>query len=308
MTEQTTSKPKADRKRGVGFPQMTVKDAVDAIVVAGQNGPSHSVDAFAAYMGHQTTNSGAFKYKLAALRDYGLISRGDRERVTLTELAEKLVLAAPEHYLARPLLLAAFENCRLFERVYSDNAKNMPLEITRVRNNVVMRHGIAADQADRFVDVFIKSAVFVGIADSDGKTVSLLPRGAAATGQLRIDDEIPGEADENGDTSAPDKTGTGWWMQTPYSVYANTPVPIALRQAWAVDGGEIEFVIRTPKALPPEIYPLVAEMAVNAKRMADLMQPPHDFAYSELKRQLAGQAGHVAGAFASDPVGNELDH
>jgi hypothetical protein len=281
MTEQTTSKPKADRKRGVGFPQMTLKDAVDAIVVAGQNGPSHSVDAFAAYMGHQTTNSGAFKYKLAALRDYGLISRGDRERVTITELAQELVLAAPEHYLARPLLLSAFENCPLFERVYSDNAKNTALEITRVRNNVVMRHGIAADQADRFVDVFVKSAVFVGIADSDGKTVSLLPRSVAASGQLRIDDEIPGETDENVDASAPDKTGTSWWMHTPHSVNANMQGPIALRQAWAIDGGEIEFVIRTPKALPPEIYTMVAEMAVNASRMAELLQPKPS--YSDLR-------------------------
>src|SRR5262252_1063129 len=102
---------------------------------------------FAAYMGHQTTNSGAFRYKLAALRDYGLILRGNKERVILSELAERLVMASPEPYMAKGLLFAAFEHCRVFERVYSDGAKNMPMDITRIRMNVVMRHGVAPDQA-----------------------------------------------------------------------------------------------------------------------------------------------------------------
>jgi hypothetical protein len=275
MTEQAGLKP--ERKRGVGFPQISLQDAVDAVVVAGQNGASHSVDAFAAYLGHQTANSGAFRYKLAALRDYGLISRGEKDRVTLSGLAQDLVMLAPEHYNAKHLLLTAFESCRLFGVVHADSAKNTPMEITRIRTNVVMRHGVAPDQADRFVDVFVKSAVFAGIAQSDGKSVRLLQRDVVFTGgQNAAAPEADPEYEDVG-TSMPAVSGTGSYGQyaTPRMV-VNTmvaTVPVALRQTWEIDGGELEFVVRTPKPLPPEIYALAAEMAVTAKKMAELLQP-----------------------------------
>jgi hypothetical protein len=264
------TKPNPERRRGVGFPQLTLQEAVDAIVVAGQNGASHSLDAFAAYMGHQTANSGAFRYKLAALRDYGLLSRGDRERVSLSGLAQDLVMLAPEHYNAKHLLLTAFESCRVFGLVHNDSAKNTPLEITRIRTNVVMRHGIAPDQADRFVDIFVKSAVFAGIAQSDGRSVRLLPRDAVFTGGQNAAGESEGSAIEEDDVSAPMITGT---TSPPFFLNVNPPVPIAVRQAWDIDGGEIEFLIKTPKALPPDIYALMAEIAVTSKKMADLLKP-----------------------------------
>jgi hypothetical protein len=289
MTEQQ-SRPKAtERKRGIGFPQMTLQDAVDAIVVAGQNGASHSVDAFAAYLGHQTTNSGAFKGKLAALRDYGLILRGDKERVTLSERAQDLVMLAPDHYQAKHLLLPAFENCRAFGTVHADSAKNTPLEIPRIRTTVVMRHGVASDQADKFVDVFIKSAVFAGIADSDGAKVRLYPRDVVFRG---TDATSAGDSTyEDVDTSMSAVSGTGSVGQyfTPSMVVNTmTSVPTALRQAWDIDGGEIEFVIRTRKPLPPEIYALVADMALVAKKMAGLLQPEPDPVRAELPKQKVG--------------------
>jgi hypothetical protein len=288
LTEHTGGKPKPERKRSIGFPQITLQEAVDIVVVAGQNGPSHSVDAFAAYMGHQTANSGSFRYKLAALRDFGLISRGDRDRVTLSALAKDLVMLAPEHYGAKNLLLAAFENCRLFGTVYSDSAKNHPMDIQRIRTNVVMRHGVTSDQAERFVDIFVKSAAFAGVAESDGQSVRFLPRDAVFTGGQTGAGDDDDSAVEEMDVSAPVITGIGSMPPGPttYAVtHANIPVPIALHQAWEIDDGEIEFVIRTPKALPPEIYALMAEMATTAAKMADLLTSP----YSPLGRVKASQ-------------------
>lgn len=300
MTEQAADRPRSERKRGVGFPLISLQDAVDAIVVAGQNGASHSVDAFAAYLGHQTANSGAFRYKLAALRDYGLISRGEKDRVTLSGLAQDLVMLAPEHYKAKHLLLTAFENCRVFGMIHGDNAKNMPMEITRIRTNVVMRHGVAPDQADRFVDVFVKSAVFAGIAESDGRSVRLLPRDVVFTGGQTAAPMADSEY-EDVDASAPMSAGIGGGVAPgqPRYINVNTSVPIALRQAWDIDGGEIEFVIRTPKALPPDIYALMAEMAVIAKKMAELLRP--EPVHKELKHGSAG-------VFVGDPVENEPEH
>src|SRR4051794_34763352 len=114
MTETATTTTADAKKRGVGFPAMPLQEAVDAVVLAGQHGPDHTNDAFATYLGHQTANSGAFRSKLASLRDWGLISRGTRDRVRLSSLAQDLVLAAPDHYRARHFLLTAFESCRLF--------------------------------------------------------------------------------------------------------------------------------------------------------------------------------------------------
>ena len=51
-------------------------------------------------------------------------------------------------------------------------------------------------------------------------------------------------------------------------------IPVALRQAWPIDGGEIEFVIRTSEPLPPSIYALVAEMAEVAAQMKDRLTGP----------------------------------
>lgn len=48
-----------------------------------------------------------------------------------------------------------------------------------------------------------------------------------------------------------------------------------MRQAWPIDGGEIEFIIRTDEALPPSIYTLVAKMAEVAEEMKDKLTGPY---------------------------------
>lgn len=261
MTEQKSGGPPQSKRRSAGFPLMALQDAVDAVVTAGQNGPDHTQDAFATYLGHKTTNSGAFRGKLASLRDWGLIERGDRDRVKLSTLAQDLVLAAPDHYEAKDTLLAAFESCRVFGMVYNDSAKNVAMDVARLRTQVLMRYGVASDQVDKFVDSFIKSAVFAGVAETDGSTVTLLPRNTESIDGYTVQgdyDEVhsPGPADN----VTPDVMGNA-------PVAAEPAVPVALRQSWPIEGGEIEFVIRTPEALPPSIYSLVAEMAEVAEKM-----------------------------------------
>lgn len=275
MSEQESSESK---RRGVGFPSLSLQDAIDAVVVAGLNGPDHSHDAFAAYLGHQTANSGAFRAKLASLRDWGLIARGDRDRVILSALAQDLVLAVPHHYAEKQLLFTAFESCRIFGMVYGDSAKNMPLEFSRIRTQILMRNGVASSQADKFVDSFVKSAVFVGIAQTDGSTVTLLPResvftdGATGAGDPVGDDQ----ADANFSAAEPVASAPGLAPRSvaAAALVASPQTPVALRQQWPISGGEIEFVIRTSEALPPSIYMLVAEMAGVAEKMKDKLTGP----------------------------------
>lgn len=266
----STSTEVEPKRRGVGFPQLSLRESIDAIVILGQHGASHSHDAAAAYLGHSTANSGAFRSKLASLRDWGLIERGARDRVTLSDLAQHLVLEAPEHDTAKRLLLAAFESCRVFGVLYNDSAKTTPLDVQRVRTTVVMRHGVASEQADKFVDSFIDSVVYAGLGRFDGSKLTLLPREAT----FEVDDSSDAlqESTVNVFTSTPSPVRGSPSSQVP--TVAHEAIPVALRQAWPIDGGEIEFVIRTSEPLPPTIYALVAEMAEVAARMMDRLTGP----------------------------------
>lgn len=266
MTEQGTAEPK---RRGVGFPQMPLRESVDAIVTIGLHGANHSHDAAAAYLGHSTANSGAFRTKLAALRDWGLLVRGDKDRVMLSELAQQVVLEAPDHQQARGLLLAAFESCRVFGVLYNDSAKDTPLDVQRIRTTVVMRHGVASDQADKFVDSFIESSVYAGLAKFDGTKLTLVLRDTS----FKTDD-VP----DNETGSHTSDAALGADIEREQSLLGrirerSPATPVALRQTWPIDGGEIEFVIRTPKALPPAIYRLMAKMAEVAAEMEMLLRP-----------------------------------
>ena len=279
MTEATTpSAPATEpKRRSVGFPQLPLRESVDAIVMIGQHGPNHTHDAAAAYLGHSTANSGAFRSKLAALRDWGLLVRGDKDRVQLSELAQQLVLEAPKHEQARELLLAAFESCRVFGTLYNDSAKATPLEVQRVRTTVVMRHGVASEQADKFVDSFIESAVYAGLAKFDGAKVTLVPRDDVfkVAGHAADEDAMyttMPEEDAVRATSEASRAVLG--LRAPaVAVPVEPVVPVALRQAWPIDGGEIEFIIRTRKALPPTLYSLMAKMAEVAAEMEALLKP-----------------------------------
>lgn len=278
MSEPANSNAAQPKKRGIGFPQLSLREAVEAIIALGQHGADHTHDAAAAYLGHSTANSGAFRSKLASLRDWGLIARGDRSRVILSELARQLVLEAPYHDQQRQLLLAAFESCRVFGMLYGDSAKNTPLEEQRLRNIVVMRHGVATDQADRFVTSFVESVVYAGLGKLDGNKVVLFPRDTAFDPDGHPDESsdespIPVAADETSSVMAQVWEGQQQQRRLAAEAERASAIPVALRQSWPIDGGEIEFAIRTPKAMPPAIYALMAKMAEIAAEMETLLRP-----------------------------------
>lgn len=269
MTLVSQNEQPEAKRRGTGFPSMPLQDAVDAVVLAGRNGPEHSHDAFATYLGHKTANSGAFRGKLASMRDWGLLGRGGRDRVTLSGLAQELVMAAPDY--TRQQLLTAFESCRVFGVLYNDSAKNVPIEFTRLRTQVLMKYGVGKDQADKFVSSFVQSAVFAGLAQSDGTAVTLFQRESAFANEAG-GHEVDDASEEVPSSNAASRSSSMGSLETP--VAAQSGVPVALRQQWPIDGGEIEFVIRTAAALPPSVYALVAEMAEVAEKMKSKLSGP----------------------------------
>ena len=70
------------------------------------------MSAFARYMGHSTTNSGTFRQRLAAFRDWKLIAgRGDT--VVFTDAA-KIIAHPPDERAGVEALQTAFMNCGVF--------------------------------------------------------------------------------------------------------------------------------------------------------------------------------------------------
>src|SRR5438270_13202560 len=88
----TGEQKQSTRARGVGFPVVPLLDAVKTLTEAGEYGAEHSRSAFATYLGHDTTNSGHFREKLAAFKDWKLItSAGDK--IVFTQLGRDIALA-----------------------------------------------------------------------------------------------------------------------------------------------------------------------------------------------------------------------
>ncbi len=267
------------KKRGTGYPQLSLRDSVEAIISLGQHGPSHTHDAAAAYLGHSTANSGAFRNKLAALRDWGLIARGDKDHVILSDLAQNLVLDGPDHDSAGPLLLTAFESCRVFGMLYNDSAKDLPQDLSRFRTNIVMRYGVASDQADKFLDSFVESVTYAQLGSFDGAKLTLFERDKAFRSTVSSSaSESDGSSPAKAPPSQPNPPDPRSPLDTTFreafaAPSASETPPVALRQTWPIDGGEIEFVIRTPKAMPPDIYSLMADMAGVAAKMEQLLRP-----------------------------------
>ncbi|MDQ6945977.1 MAG: hypothetical protein M3256_06815, partial [Actinomycetota bacterium] len=166
-----------------GFPSMSLGDATEAIRRAGAYGYEHQVGALAQYMGHTTTNSGAFKAKLASLRDFGLVvGRGDT--VSLSQLAQ--VIAHPDDVQAeREALQETFFKSDVFGKVYASLAKGVELDVEGIGNAAVRNFGVAAGSKQAFIDSFVASAIEAGVAERvDDRRFRVLPRGSTVTPDL----------------------------------------------------------------------------------------------------------------------------
>jgi hypothetical protein len=259
MTE-TSTEAKAERftrKRGVGFPYLSLGDAVAVIRVAGRQSREHSGEAFARYLGHETTNSGSFKRNLAALRDWKLIT-GTNDRVVLTELGQRIAFPTNSdeelHNLQK-----AFNSCAIFLRVYEDVAKGEPHSPQTVAN-MASRYGVSPVSKDRFARSFTESAVMAGFAEMDG--------GKVIFGQTDRDEEPP-DSDPGEESRYDQPPGA-----TPAPPLRT--VPALVQQVWSVTGGKVVLEIHSDRPLPPHAYAKVAGVVSEAQSLAELLNVEND--------------------------------
>ena len=235
--------PKA---RGKGFPVLPLAEARDYVAEAIKYGDSHHIDAFATYLGHRQPRGGAFNNKIAAVRDWGLITRAG-QTVTLTDLAKRLALPTdPAQH--QQDLRAAFMACGIFREAYERNAKGQPLRPEAFGNSVVLNLGIAASAKDRFVRSFSRSAITAGLAKEDG------------TGALVLNPID--QSDAKATRPEPDSAGPPESTDESRGAISSSPAPPAggaaqrpaFRQTWQFDGGQLDMTLALSTPLPREAY------------------------------------------------------
>jgi len=245
------------RKPSTGFPVVSLAEAAEILKEAGKYGFEHSVGEFASYMGHSTTNSGAFRQRMAALRDWKLVTgRGDS--ISMTEAARVIALP-PDDAAELNALRVAFKNCSIFYKLYEESQKGTPLARPGLGNRAVHAFGVAPSSVSKFVASFVDSAVAAGIA------------------QVHEDDRLTlQEPDEQVD-------GLGFTTETNVPVTSTTASPRSsqtgrsaapvVHQAWPIDGGTIVFEIRSERPLPASAYVTVGEVVASLERLSLTLAP-----------------------------------
>jgi hypothetical protein len=246
------------RRPTTGFPVVSLADAALILREAGKYGFEHSLGEFASYMGHTSTNSGAFRQRLAAMRDWKLIA-GRGNNISMTDIARVIALP-PDDETELDALRSAFKNCAIFYKLFEDMQKRTPLARQGLGNRAVHAFGVSPSSVSKFVASFVDSAVAAGIAQvDDNGQVTLLDSTA---------DFVSG-ADVGQEPLLP-PTSTAVPPRAAQTGRSATPV---VHQAWPIDGGTIIFEIRSERPLPASAYATVGEVVASLERLSVTLAP-----------------------------------
>ncbi len=257
MEEPRGAQPGGDerrrrRKPSTGFPVIDLGEAASVLARASLHGWEHTVAEVAGYMGHATVNSGAFRAKLAALRDYGLVS-GRGESLEITGIGRKI--AIPEREGERQAALQeAFTNT-VFGAVYQESVKGSPISIESIGRRAVNRLGVAPGSQGSFGEVFARSAAAAGLAESTGDgRLTLFAKPQAA---------LPGAdpSGSTGDTPAADAPAA---EQPTSGRMASKPV---LDQRWPFPHGEVALIVAIDRPLSAADFASIGAVVGEIERL-----------------------------------------
>lgn len=238
------------RKPATGFPVIDLGEAASVLARASQHGWEHTVAEIAGYMGHATTNSGAFRAKLAALRDYGLVS-GRGESLEITSVGRRI--AVPETEEQRlAALQEAFANTA-FGPLYQESVKGSPISTDSIGRRAVNRLGVAPSSQGQFGEVFARSAAAAGLAETVGEgkiTLATKPQARES------DDENPGLADlpAGGSPATPGRAGGS----------ALKPV---LNQHWPIPDGEVALTVTIARPLSATDFAAIGSVVAEIEKL-----------------------------------------
>lgn len=238
------------RMRGRGFPVVPLDEAAEIVREVGKHGHSHSEHAVATYMGHRTTNSGAFKQRFAAMRSWGLITV-EHGQVSLTELGRRIAHPLGED--AGLALREAFMHAEVFADLYADSAKGQGLGTETLGNRAVQHLGVSPKSAGKFAQCFARSALAAGLASQP------------APGRLELlsEKEVP----ESPSPSQLPEPGEGEGEALPSVMPAAGSAERVVHQVWPARGGSIAFEVRLDRPLSAHAFAELAEIFRAVERL-----------------------------------------
>jgi hypothetical protein len=251
-------------KHGKSFPVVPLLEAANTLANAGKYGPEHGLAAFAGYLGHSTTNSGPFRTKLAAFKDWKLVTQtGDK--ITMTSLGKRIAMSE-DPSMEIDALREAFMGCKIFASIYDSSAKGQLLDLQQIGKNAVLNLGVAAGSREKFVLSLSQSAAAAGLAEltEDQKKLRFLAEEIGSPGP-KVNSQPASE-------SGHEQTRT-------VRVPEHKDLPAAttvLRQVWPTRHGEVVFEVKSRQPLSADAFSLLGAVVESAKSLADSLGLPDD--------------------------------
>ncbi len=255
-SDSSPVKTPTPRKRSTGFPVVSLPDAAKVLREAGKYGFEHSISAFAQHMGHTTTNSGAFRQRLSAFRDWKLIT-GRGETIVFTDVAKTIALPT-DAQAERDALQSAFMNCDVFAKLYEIVAKDQAIPATGLGNTAVHQLHISPSAVERFTASFVESAVTAGLAKAENGQVVLLDP-SSTTEQF---DEI----------GSGDVVSSGRQADAARGRVRSTQALPVVHQEWTLPAGAVVFEVRLDQPLPADVFGLLGIVVQHAETLADRLR------------------------------------
>ncbi|QRY47028.1 hypothetical protein JVX93_09635 [Mycolicibacterium boenickei] len=241
---------------------MTLTDAVSMIKKIASYGNTHTNAAVASFLGHSTSNSGPYRSKIAALKDYGLLSgRGDE--LTVTPLALEITHPGLDADI-QASMRAAFLKCSLFQTVYNSLPKDTKLQVGALANSAMHNHGVAAQAKDAFASAFVKSGVTAGLieeVDSD---------------HVQLSDGLPAEQSDFAEVFEDEDVAQGASTLSPAAAVSNTwtsppSANAVVSHAWPITGGVVRFIIESSTPLPAAAYSVIGTVITEGDKLAAML-------------------------------------
>lgn len=262
--------------RNASFPARSLALAPPALREAGKYGFSHSDSAVASYMGLSTTNSGTFRERIAAFRDFGLLA-GRGGTLTMTEVAQRIARPLSEEDESHALQ-EAFMNCEIFAHLYGDSAKGVPLKLQHLEARAVRDLQVSPKNGKKFMRSFVDSLVVAGLGEvGGGESITLKEKGDFGLGAQDGHVAPGGSADLvpsglTGPNPRPPATSNpGSPPHRPTDT--STHLEPAIHQIWEIQNGHIVLQVRVEGALPSEAYESIGTVIASVEKLVETLGP-----------------------------------
>ncbi|MCY3887941.1 MAG: hypothetical protein OXG19_09635 [Chloroflexi bacterium] len=175
------------------FPYNDIDDAQNLAEVLHGRGGSGDTASLAMWMGHDSVGSGAFRTKLYASRDFGIVNLND-DRVELADLGHRMV----DPKTRDKARAEAFRNIPLFDQVFEKfKGRLLPPDVGLER--VMLELGVAPKQCKKARQVMARAAEQAGYF-SEGKDRLVTPAALFSGVPTAVADKsVEKESSGNGD-------------------------------------------------------------------------------------------------------------